>query len=296
VLCKPFDTTEMIQAVEQAAEAASGLTGHVHGLSIVDTLQMFHHSRRSLTLRVLDVVSGSVSMKGGELIDARYGDRVGEAALGEILALRRGSLQTTSLEDVVPTIDRPFQPLLLDLLRRLDERSMPGFGGTQGGLVQLRPNPSEPAELSDVTTCREVDEACGRLALSSPGVRALGVIDLVGERLLGLHDANRRSPRSDEMMRDGIVALCRAARLVCGARAPELEARCEELQLQTGRWLQLVRVVDGGHLAVVFVAEDSAIQSLLAERLRVVADELTPLCRPVSSVASAPAGEGGSSP
>src|SRR5262249_51993255 len=39
VLCKPFDTREMLHAIECAAEYAGGFLGALHGLSFVDVLQ-----------------------------------------------------------------------------------------------------------------------------------------------------------------------------------------------------------------------------------------------------------------
>jgi hypothetical protein len=46
----------------------------------------------------------------------------GEGALSEILTVSAGSLQTSPLATVEQTITREFQPLILDLLRKLDEQ------------------------------------------------------------------------------------------------------------------------------------------------------------------------------
>jgi CheY-like chemotaxis protein len=135
VLCKPFDSSEMLQAVERAAECASGFCGTVHGLSLIDMLQMFHYSQRSVTLRVLGGTFTAIHMRGGEIIHATHGEVHGEEALSQILTLPAGSLHTSCLETVTPTVERDFQPLMLDVLRRVDERRHWG-SGSSGNLGQ----------------------------------------------------------------------------------------------------------------------------------------------------------------
>jgi Domain of unknown function (DUF4388) len=107
--------------VGTAAESAGGFVASLHGLSLIDTLQMFHYSRRSLTMRVVGEVPAALHMREGQLVHAEYGEQRGEAALGQLLRLPAGSLRTSAPEPVTPTIDRDFSAVLLDQLTKMDE-------------------------------------------------------------------------------------------------------------------------------------------------------------------------------
>ena len=122
VLSKPFEVDEMLQAVERAAEYAGGFWASVHGISLIDTLQMFHYSRRSLSVRFLGSVGATLHMREGQLVHAEHGELRGEDALAAILRMPAGSLQTFALEPVPQTIFKDFQAVLLDQLRQLDEK------------------------------------------------------------------------------------------------------------------------------------------------------------------------------
>lgn len=128
VLCKPFTPDDLLRAIQEAVECGQGFRGSVHGLSLTDMLQMFHHARRSLTVEVGGPVSGRIHIRSGQVEHAeatRAGAPAleGEAALRALLASPAGSLRTTVL---VPggrvTIERPLVELLIDSLRVLDEQ------------------------------------------------------------------------------------------------------------------------------------------------------------------------------
>lgn len=123
VLCKPFTPGEALDAIQQAIECETGFRGSIHGLSLIDMVQMFHYGRRSLTVTVNGVVPGSIYMRDGEVIHARHGAAAGEEALRAILATQSGSVTTSALSDVPRTVHRDFQSLILDSLRQLDESS-----------------------------------------------------------------------------------------------------------------------------------------------------------------------------
>jgi len=130
VLCKPFTSAELTLAVRQAVECAVGFRGSIHGLGLVDILQMFNLARRSVAV-VIDVTPGAapgvVHLRDGALVHAAVGDLVGEPALRALLAQAAGTLRTTTLTDDGPaTIDRAFQEVVLDAIRALDEA--PGTG------------------------------------------------------------------------------------------------------------------------------------------------------------------------
>ncbi len=128
VLCKPFTSGELLLAIRQAVDCETGFRGSIHGLSLVDLLQMFHYARRSLAIVVDGLAPGHVFVEDGQLIHAVYRDLVGEPALRAILAMPAGSLRTMVLPQSTPrSITRDFQILLLDSLRTVDEASLHGL-------------------------------------------------------------------------------------------------------------------------------------------------------------------------
>ena len=125
VLSKPFTSSELLQAIRQAVECETGFRGSIHGLSLVDLLQMFHYARRSLAIVVDGLAPGQVFLEDGDIIHAAYRELVGESALRTILAMPAGSLRTMVLPQPTPrSITRDFQTLLLDSLRTVDEDSL----------------------------------------------------------------------------------------------------------------------------------------------------------------------------
>jgi CheY-like chemotaxis protein len=226
VLCKPFETNEMLQAVERAVECAQGFLGSVHGLSLIDMLQMLHYAQRSVSVQVLGGLPASIHMHSGQIVHASYGSCAGEAALAQILTMPAGSLQTTPLESVEQTITREFQPLMLDLVRRMDEdrrpdaRSREGESaradgdaeldgevtadggvalGDNGSLFDQRLEPG-PGLLSD---------ACRRTAAELSGDVVCAVVDLDRGRLLGCYAARGDVKRRSEALARATLALFR---------------------------------------------------------------------------------------
>jgi CheY-like chemotaxis protein len=205
VLCKPFETSEMLQAVERAVESAQGFVGSVHGLSLIDMLQMFHYAQRSLSMQVLGGSPAAVYLRNGQIIHATYGTLQGEDALSQILTLPAGSLQTGPLGNVAQTVSREFQPLMLDLLRRIDEQRrnpLPDGAARPTAAPEARRSAPPPSGLvggaspSEVEQQREpglLSDACRRTAAALDGDVVCAVIDLESARLLG-HFATRGDP------------------------------------------------------------------------------------------------------
>ncbi len=221
VLCKPFDSSEMLQAVERAAECTQGFFGTVHGLSLVDMLQMFHYAQRSLSVRVLGSVPATIHMQRGQIIHATCGTAQGEEALAQILTLPAGSLQTSSLEPVVATVSREFQPLVLDLLRCLDERQRnhslatpapaPRALGLRANVavqfVGAPPAESSVREGGEASRLEHrvrveglLTDACRRTAAPLSGDVVCAVVDLERGSLLGCYAANGDAWRRSEAL------------------------------------------------------------------------------------------------
>jgi len=121
VLAKPLSLLELADAINLANDCADGFHGWMHRLSIVDVLQMYHHAGQSLVLSISGDVEGAISFHHGELIHAECGSQIGTAALVELLNAQRGRLETSALIDSTRTIAGPFDHVLLDGLRSMDE-------------------------------------------------------------------------------------------------------------------------------------------------------------------------------
>jgi len=122
VLSKPFTPEDLMQCIRQAVDCGSGFRGSVHGLSLVDLLQMYKFGRRSVKIAVSGRSVGSLYMQDGDLVHAEHEDHTGEAAVASLLAMPDGTLGTSVLPLGVPhTISRDFQTVLLSALRTIDE-------------------------------------------------------------------------------------------------------------------------------------------------------------------------------
>lgn len=146
VLCKPFTSSELLLAIRQAVDCETGFRGSIHGLSLIDLMQMFHYARRSLSIVVDGLAPGHVFVEDGQLIHAVYRELIGEPALRAILAMPAGSLRTMVLPQSTPrSIARDFQTLLLDSLRTVDEA---GRHGLDDELAEL--DETSAAQRSDL--------------------------------------------------------------------------------------------------------------------------------------------------
>jgi CheY-like chemotaxis protein len=122
VLIKPFSREELIGCIRQAVDCETGIHGSIHGLSLVDVLQMFNQARRSVTISMGGFGAGRIFLRDGQFIHAEYGDQRGDAALSSILVQPAGSMQTRALpEKIERTIDRDFNELLFESMRAMDE-------------------------------------------------------------------------------------------------------------------------------------------------------------------------------
>lgn len=122
VLWKPFSNEELLVAIQEAVESKTGFRGNIHGLSLIDLLQMMHFARRSVTVTVRGPTSGQIYLQDGEIIAAESGGLSGEEALRNILANPSGAIHTSVLAPRARSIGRDFEQLLLDALRQIDEK------------------------------------------------------------------------------------------------------------------------------------------------------------------------------
>jgi CheY-like chemotaxis protein len=152
VLCKPFTSSELMQAIRQAIDCETGFRGSIHGLSLIDLLQMFHYARRSVAIVVDSWAPGHLFLDEGRIVHAVYRELTGEPALRAILAMPAGSLRTMVLPEGTPcSIEREFSALLLDSLRTIDEAAITG---PDWSVTALEP---VPRPLTPIDHLRELD-------------------------------------------------------------------------------------------------------------------------------------------
>lgn len=210
VLCKPFSSDELREAIQQAVECGTGFRGSVHGLSLVDLLQMFHYGRRSLAVYVGGPQGGSIHVRKGEILHAQFGQLTGEAALGAMLSATTGSIQTGPAVDAPATVTRNFQSLLLDLLRQLDEGAKnddPDIGIEEWSL-DGSPD-EEKVEATPFTnghangrrrSMGKIDDACKGAVEKVDGAVACGVVDLDTGMLLGIYNGSQYTQTLNEVV------------------------------------------------------------------------------------------------
>lgn len=154
VLDRPFTVDELEAAIDRAAGA--GFRGNLEGISLVDMLQVFHIGRRSLIMAMGGDPPTRIWFERGEIVHAERGELRGEDVLVDVLEARTGAIRTLPFEEAEATIDRPFQSLMLDILRSRDEslRSAPDDERSDiselsdGDFSEdlLTPEPAEPSE------------------------------------------------------------------------------------------------------------------------------------------------------
>jgi CheY-like chemotaxis protein len=291
VLSKPFEVDEVLQAVERAAEYAGGFWASVHGISLIDTLQMFHYSRRSLSVRFLGSVGATLHMRDGQLVHAEHGDLRGEDALAAILRMPAGSLQTFALEPVPQTIFKDFQAVLLDQLRQLDEKERDSklpehtdaldadFGELDDGPCEDdtglrrapspeslgRPSGTSGERAAKKSTLEKVDIACERIVNAVDGALACALIELGTGAVIGIHNSLGFSVEQGETVAAATVDLFRgvsSSRIESIVRSQTSGARSddhafEEVQLTSKYTHHFAKKLGSGRAVILLVTSRS---------------------------------------
>ncbi len=122
ILEKPFVEGQLMAAIMRALDPADGFSGDLCCVTLIDVLQMYHLSQRSVVIELAGPKSSRVFMENGRVVHAVHGALTGEEAFRALLSLTHGRLRTVPLSDrPCRTIDRRFDALLLDALRLKDE-------------------------------------------------------------------------------------------------------------------------------------------------------------------------------
>src|SRR5690606_36334670 len=204
---------------ETRVEADEGLDGFhvlIHDVSLIDVLQMFHLSRRSVTLKLRD---GNLHIRDGEVIHAEYGDVTGEPAVRKILELRGGELETDSLVSTPVSVRRPLASVLLDALVSLDEQ--------QQGLPSADSEQANDASTAPRTRLAQLDLVCGSVNENVDGAMCCVIVDLERSALVGYADTGPLPETTDELLLETTQALFARGQL------PSLEAVLDESAAQT---------------------------------------------------------------
>jgi hypothetical protein len=180
-------------------------------------LQLFHQARRSLTLKV---GRGRIHYQEGEIINAEHRGQTGEEALRTILRLPSGDVESAPPQPRERTIQRPFQNLLLDILRQLDENERDNVEQKTftDSLWPWSPDEdSEPpqskleSKAEKETNMGKIDDAVRRVVESVDGAVACGVVDLDTGMLLGVHNAAAYTSTLNEVVAAATTDMFRGA-------------------------------------------------------------------------------------
>jgi CheY-like chemotaxis protein len=279
VLCKPFTTGELRQAICDAAESRSGFQGELHGVSLVDILQLYHHARRSVCLRV---GRGVIAIRDGEIRHAELGALSGEAALREMLALRSGEVQSNALTIGTETISRTFQELLLDSIRFIDEQNSPSSGivrAESAGLAAgatLPPTESTHSARFRIEQDARVAGVCLATSLAVDGCVGCFVVDVVRRVVLGL-----ASPRGAERLLDDPIAgsvvgtFCEQASRERGLNGSGSVVR--EVHVASSHRQYFAKTIGAGPGVILLLTGPDVRLGLLLVRTAAAVDELTSL-------------------
>jgi CheY-like chemotaxis protein len=277
VLCKPFTPAELREAIAQAVECESGFRGSVHGLSLVDLLQMFHFGQRSVTVSVTSPSrSGRIHMQAGQVVHAEAGELSGEEALSELLDAGSGSVRTGPAESCPRTIERAFDSLLLELLRQLDEGARDEvdvdaafdaafdeadwLGIGDGDLVAVD-DPSRPS--SGGRTMGKIDDACKTAVEKVDGSVACGVVDLDTGMLLGIYNSAQYTQTLNEVVAGATMDMFRGPnvgrieQMVRAHRGMDEDGAhyFEEIHVTSRHNYHFMKTIRGGKAVIVLVTK-----------------------------------------
>lgn len=148
ILEKGGAAQDLLEAVAFAIECGAGTRGSLHGLSLVDILQMFYYARRTVRVHVLGALPGRIDMAHGEIVHAETAAERGVDALRGLLSRYQAALRTSPLPEVEDvTIEAPFEGLLLDCLRQVDEASHEAEMSTPSFFPVTSEPPPVPASI-----------------------------------------------------------------------------------------------------------------------------------------------------
>jgi CheY-like chemotaxis protein len=119
----PFSRLKLQGLLHRTAAPHGGLWCEVPELSLTDILQMYHQTRRSITVLLSGPIAGRIWLEGGDIVDAEANGERGMSALSLLLEAESGLVRTEPPKGpITRTISAPFQSVILEAARKLDER------------------------------------------------------------------------------------------------------------------------------------------------------------------------------
>ncbi|HID38473.1 MAG TPA: response regulator [Calditrichaeota bacterium] len=124
---KPFEIQELRQIILEGVEDKKGFDGRISDLQLSDLIQMHCLGRLTNALQVQkDHYKGIIYFENGDIVHAKVGNEEGEEAFYEILSWEGGSFAVQrGAKAPKESIHKGWQTLLLEGLRRLDEKRSP---------------------------------------------------------------------------------------------------------------------------------------------------------------------------
>ncbi|HAA53980.1 MAG TPA: hypothetical protein DCE42_04460, partial [Myxococcales bacterium] len=121
----PFSSDELLSPHESTQSKIVFFQGTLSELSMLDLLQLLDMSSKTAVIAISKITEKAyIYLEKGQVIDAKVGDLHGEEALETLLEWYDGDfLVHAPTSPMNKTIDQPTAPMLLDMLRKMDERN-----------------------------------------------------------------------------------------------------------------------------------------------------------------------------
>ena len=138
---KPFDVHEMRSTIIGALDHRDGFAGSLSDLSAIDVIQMLCIARKTTALRLSEAEnSGVILIENGEVVHAIWNNVIGEEAFFQMMSVKNGLFNTSPTPpDVERTIKGDWQYLLMEGIRKLDERAHEAELEPRTGATRLLP-------------------------------------------------------------------------------------------------------------------------------------------------------------
>ena len=81
VLHKPFSADVLTTQIKLAVDCRQSFFGNLHGLTLIDILQMYHLGKKSVTVTIGGPAGGYIDVADGEIVNAELRELRGETAL-----------------------------------------------------------------------------------------------------------------------------------------------------------------------------------------------------------------------
>ncbi len=123
VISKPFDLEWFQNMIVDFFEMEKSTNVTFESIELISVLQVINIDRKTVAIQIDNKgMSGLISFKEGEIIDAEFGIFSGEKALLTIMGLEDVHISVKKIKKKVKrTIDIPFTKLMMNIMKLLDE-------------------------------------------------------------------------------------------------------------------------------------------------------------------------------